>query len=262
MPGIEALDLGDPVSDLAPAHAEPAGQLVAQVGLEQVAGGLRVLVDRGVVEPGPAAIRPLGRVGDQDVGVELRIAGTGGAVLEGGGEEAVAADELGATVTAPRPARLPLHVVEGTGQRLALSFADLAGDLGAAERPKQRDGLRRREGEIEAGDRAATTDVTQAERRPGRGVVAGQHRRQLIGIDLALEAEFDGGVTEPVALGLALSGVVVLRAFGDLRRVVALLAGAELADRDHLLGLSSAGRDPSQLGFIPLLSNQSGVCTG
>lgn len=117
----------------------------------------------------------------------------------------------------------------------------MARDLGATERPQQRDRLRRREGEIEAGDRAAPADATQAERRPGRGVVPGQHRRQLIGIDLALETEIGSGVTEPVALGLTLPGVVVLRAFGDLGGVVALLAGAELADRQHLLRLSSAG---------------------
>jgi hypothetical protein len=38
----------------------------------------------------------IGRVGDEGVGVELRIAGSRGAVDLGGGEEAVAGDELGA----------------------------------------------------------------------------------------------------------------------------------------------------------------------
>ena len=70
----EALDLGDPLADLLPLDAEAAGQLVAKLGLVEVAGGLGVLVDRRVVEAGPAAVRTLGRVGDEDVRVELRIA--------------------------------------------------------------------------------------------------------------------------------------------------------------------------------------------
>ena len=73
---------------------EALGQLVAQLGLVEVAGGLRVAIDRRVVEAGPAAIRPLGRVGHQDVGVELGVPGARGAVAEGGGEEAVAVYEL------------------------------------------------------------------------------------------------------------------------------------------------------------------------
>ena len=75
-------------------HPEAAAQLVAQMGLVDVAGGLGVVIDRRVVEPGPAAVRPLGRVGDQDVGVELGIAVARGAVGVGGGEVAVAVDEL------------------------------------------------------------------------------------------------------------------------------------------------------------------------
>jgi hypothetical protein len=65
-----------------------------------------------VVEPGPAAVGSAGRVGDEDVGVELGIAGARGAVDVGGGEEAVALDEFMAAVAAPGPAGRPLHVVE------------------------------------------------------------------------------------------------------------------------------------------------------
>ena len=84
----EAGDLGDPLAGLLPLDAEAGAQLVAQVGLVDVAGGGRVLVDRRVVEAGPAAVRPLGRVGDQDVGVELGVAVSRGAVAVGGGEVA------------------------------------------------------------------------------------------------------------------------------------------------------------------------------
>jgi hypothetical protein len=84
----EALDLGDAVADLLPADPEAAGQLGAQVGLEDVAGGLGVVVDRRVVEAGPLAVRPLGRIGDQDVDVDLGASGAGGAMAETCGEEA------------------------------------------------------------------------------------------------------------------------------------------------------------------------------
>jgi hypothetical protein len=55
----------------------------------------------------------------------------------------------------------------------------------------------------------------------------------LLGLDLTVEAEALGGVADPFSGRLALAGVVVLGAFGDLVEVVALLSYAELADREH-----------------------------
>lgn len=90
---IEAGDIREPVARLGPIDAEATGQLVAQVRLVDVAGGFGVVVERRVVEPGPATVGSLGRVGDQDVGVELGIPGARGAVNVGGGEEAIAGDD-------------------------------------------------------------------------------------------------------------------------------------------------------------------------
>jgi hypothetical protein len=66
----------------------------------------------------------------------------------------------------------------------------------------------------------------------------GEHRRELPGLDLAVEAGLSGGVAGPLSGGLALAGVVVLSAFGHLVEVVALLAGAELSDGEHPRGTS------------------------
>lgn len=55
----EALDLGDALADLLPLDAEAAAQLVAKLGLVEVAGSLGMMVDRRVVEAGPAAVGPL-----------------------------------------------------------------------------------------------------------------------------------------------------------------------------------------------------------
>ena len=160
----EALDLGDAVADRLPLHAEPLAQLMAEVCLIDVAGGLGVVEDRRVVEAGPAPVRSLGRVGDQDVGVELGVAGPGGAVLEGGGEEARAVEEFMAAGAAARPAGLALHVGEGGCYGVAVGLVDLDRRLVAAERPEQRDGLRGGKGEVEAGDRSLAPDGTHPER--------------------------------------------------------------------------------------------------
>jgi hypothetical protein len=82
----EALDLGDAVADLLPADPEAPGQIGAKVSLKEVARRLGVVVDRRVVKAGPLAVRPLGRVGDQGVDVDLGIASAGGAVAEACGK--------------------------------------------------------------------------------------------------------------------------------------------------------------------------------
>lgn len=66
------------------------------------------------------------------------------------------------------------------------------------------------------GDRTPAANGAQAQRLARGRVVASAHPRELGGVDVALKAEEGGGVTGPLALGLALTGVVVLGAFGDL----------------------------------------------
>ena len=151
-----------------------------------------------------------------------------------------------AATAAPGPAGLALQISERLGDGGGVGFLDLAGDRMAAERPGQRDRLRGREGWVEAGDRLAAGSGLQSEQLAVDRIAAGQHRDELVGLDLAVEAEMLGGVAEPVALGLALAGVVVLSAFGDLVEVVTLLAGAELPDESisslNALGEGGSGR--------------------
>ena len=118
--------------------------------------------------------------------------------------------------------------------------ADRGRGLGVAEGPEQRDRLRCGEGEVEAGDGAlAPGDPAASDQRlVGGGVVAGEHRAQLIAHDVALESELGGSVAGPAPRRLALAGVVVLGAVGDLLQVVALLARSQLSDREHPPSLS------------------------
>src|SRR5665811_53364 len=238
---VKAADLGDAVADFPPARTDALSQLLAELGLEDVARRLGVFVDRRVVEAGPLAVRPLGGVGDEGVDVNLGIAIPRRAMAVASGEEAVAPDELGVG-PAPRPASLPLEVAEGSIEGSVECGGHGGAGLRVAQGPKQGGRLGDREGEIEAGNRAAPADGAQAQRLAGRRVAAGQHRRQLVGLDRAVEAQVFGRVAEPLTLGLALAGVVVLSAFGDLVEVVALLSYAELANREHPPRLSSGRR--------------------
>jgi hypothetical protein len=120
--------------------------------------------------------------------MQLRISVSRRAVQVAGGEEAVALEEdplARAVGPSPRPASLPLHVAERNFNRALVRGLDLVGSLRAAERPGQGDRLGSREGEIEAGDRAVTGDGPQPKRLARRGVHAGQHRHELVRLDLA-----------------------------------------------------------------------------
>ena len=69
----KALNLGDALARGLPLDSQAAAQLVAKVGLIDVGGGGRMVIDRGVIEARPATFGA-GRVGDEDVGVELGVA--------------------------------------------------------------------------------------------------------------------------------------------------------------------------------------------
>ena len=85
-------DLRGAPGHVVPAHPEPLGELPTQHGLVQVPGGLAVPVQRLGVQGRPPAVHPLDQVGQHHVGVQLRVPGPAGGVLERGPEEAVRLD--------------------------------------------------------------------------------------------------------------------------------------------------------------------------
>ena len=70
----DAGEVGDALGDGVPGDTEAAGQLVAELGLVEVAGGLGVPIQPGCVQRSPAAVVGLDGVGDQHVRVQQRIA--------------------------------------------------------------------------------------------------------------------------------------------------------------------------------------------
>ncbi len=106
-------ELTHPLDWLGPLDAEPAGELVAEVGFVQVPGGEPVgLQDRFPVERPPLALGGSRHVGDQDVHMEVRILRAARPVAERRGDEALAVLADVAGLAAADDARLPLEIAE------------------------------------------------------------------------------------------------------------------------------------------------------
>ena len=139
------------------------------MGLVEVAGREPVgLQDRLAVERAPLAVaRSLRHVGDDHVGVQVRILGSRCAVLVGGRDEprGVLADD--ASRAAPDDAGLVLEVRERRLPRRRMRLVDSPAGLLVAERVQEADALRDGEDEVEAGDRAELLLLESSGRRCG-----------------------------------------------------------------------------------------------
>jgi hypothetical protein len=78
------------------------------------------------------------------------------------------------------------------------------------------------------------SDLVAVRRQPARtGAETGEHGTKILGVDLALETESRCTAADPLAVGLAGAGVVVVERLGDTRQLVRLLPDAQLRDRQH-----------------------------
>src|SRR5207244_1463224 len=84
-----------------------------------------------------------------NVRVELRVAGAGRPMAEGRGDESVPADTLASTMSAAGEASVPLEVAERVSDRLVVGRADLARDLRVTDPEEDADALRRQERQVE-----------------------------------------------------------------------------------------------------------------
>src|SRR5262249_20387216 len=143
------------VAQWSPGKPQLAADLDPQLGLVEVAGALCLAVEMGRVQRRVAAVGTTGEVGGKQVGVQLRVADPRGAVLEGGGDQAVGVVDMLAAGAAADEGGLMLEVGERGGDGAAVGTADAGAGLGIAKRPEERDRLRGREGEVKAGNAAA-----------------------------------------------------------------------------------------------------------
>jgi len=187
-----------------------------------------VVVELPAVEGTPTAIGGAGHVGQQDVGVQRRVAGPRCLVPEPGRDETLAreAGDLAFHPTTGRT-RGPFEVADSRVDRRLMRFDDLTGHRPQLPQPiEQRYRLRGPEGHVEPRHPSPGQPIIRA-RRATR-----ENRHQVIGGDEAVEAEQLGAVSEPPARGFTVSGVVVLDACCE-RQVVVRLARCELPDVQH-----------------------------
>jgi hypothetical protein len=143
---LDPLDVGVAVAGRAPLDPQLAHELGPELGLEDVAGGLGVLIEGGAApgggerEPGAVA-RGFGQVGDEDVGVEGGVAGTAHAMAEGHGDEAGAGLDHLAAAAALHEAGLALEVADPGGDGAVVGGEDRLAGLRVAEGVDQRDRL-------------------------------------------------------------------------------------------------------------------------
>lgn len=163
------------------------------------------------------------------MGVQGRVAGPAGAVAEGGTDEAVGVVQLVAAVAAADPACVAFEVLDGLVEGSVVAGDDIGGRGLVAQAPDQRDRLGSRQGEVHP----RPAGVRRPQRLVGAGPPAGEDGAQVVGADLALEAEAVGAPAEPPARRLADVEVVVLGAGEDFFEVVGLLADAQAADAQH-----------------------------
>lgn len=213
--------------------------------LVQTAGGLGMRVDRPPVQRRPAAILALGHVRADDMRVQLGILGPRHPVPVGRRHEPagplrprllqpsrITCPTLPtrAVMSPAHPARLPLQIGQRHVDRLLVRGRERTRQVLIADGKQDTDALRRRKRQIERrrlGPRAPHREL----RRSGR-VLAVHHRLQLLGVELAREAEHVRPMTLPPTWRLTPACVVVLGAARDLLLVVELLVPGQpdLAD--------------------------------
>ena len=202
--------------DRLPAHAEGAGQLGPEGQLVDGAGRLQHLGaphELAAVEGPPLPVVTERPVGDQDVGVQLRIALAARAVEVGAGDEAAAVDLLDAVGSTAGVAGVALDVGQARLHGGGFGGLDLAGDLRRRQRPQETHRLGRREGHAEAGDPVLAHPL--AKRFTGDGVLAVEDDPvDVVHLDLGARTEADvlQAGAHPATRPLTLAAEVVLHA--------------------------------------------------
>ena len=157
-------------------------------------------------------------MGDQHVGVQVRVASPAAAVLEGGSDEAVRLYDRRSTMAAPDAAGEVLQGMEGSPDRFVVGGADLGGDLRRAEGIEQRHRLRGEEGGVVADDPRRLV----GQPCPRRRITAVEDGIERLGVQFTREAEQLGAPAHAPPRQLPDAGVVLVEASSDGVGVVRL----------------------------------------
>ena len=136
-------------------HVEPVDELGLEPGVVVLRGHHLGLEEHPPVEGQPAsplAGEGLDLVRDDEVGVQVGVAGAGVAVVERRGDQPGHRYLPYAARPDPGERDLALEQGDGAAHGRLVGGGDLPGDLGRGDRPQRRDGLHRGEGQVVAGD--------------------------------------------------------------------------------------------------------------
>jgi len=114
---------------------------------------------------------------------------------EPGGDEGMTVGGLGAGVPAPHLARMTFQVRDRGIDGALMAAHHRSGRHFVPEPPNEGHPLRRRQREVEAGERRGR----RAGRLPRRRIVASEDRAEIVGADLAVETDGGGARAEPSA---------------------------------------------------------------
>jgi hypothetical protein len=211
-----------------PLDPQPSRQLGPQLGVIQRRSRLQMRVERLAVQRGPAPVRA-GHIGDDYMGMQLRIPSTADPMHVLGADEPFPHQPRRATATATCPTRLGLQVAKRRSHRSAVGRQSLSSYPGITGRVQNRNRFGRAVGHIPTRD----TDHARPQHLAGRRVAPLEQRAQLTAAGRAVEAQRLGATAGPLPRRLAAHRVVVLGAARDLALVVILVSGRELAQAHH-----------------------------
>lgn len=242
-PWRNAVDVRDPLADRPPLDAELACELVPEDRFVDVAGGAGLGEERSPIQRPPLPVRSLRRVADEDVRMNLRVAGAACPVAEGRPNEASTVDDLGSALAKPRLAGVLLEVCQGSRHRPILRAQDRPLDRRVADPEQHRRTLGDREHEVVARNACSARRALQG--LAGSRVALGQDRPERRLVDAAVDAGNAGTRTDPFAGSFRPCEEVVLRAGRhaldaidprlSLFEVVTLIRAGELDEREHPL---------------------------
>ncbi|RKQ91920.1 hypothetical protein C8N24_1755 [Solirubrobacter pauli] len=243
----DAADVGDAVDRALPLRGKVPGECVAKRRLVDVARGLGVRVDQTTIERRPLSIRSLDRVCDQDMRVELWVSRARRPVFERGREEPRPANP---SPSPPLPVR-PRHATDSRYWRAWLTASSCTRRIvvrtsfsaipNSTEADSGTENIRSKPypgpGPAGSGRRAPRPLRGRTTTAPCAAFPPGPHGPR----DRAVRPQHPS----PVPRRLRRREVVVLDARGDalamvgaalrLVEVVALAAGSEFREREHLL---------------------------
>jgi hypothetical protein len=182
------------------------------------------------VQGGPAAVRPLDAVGDDQMGVQQRVALPGCPVVEADRQHSLSGHVLDTAVSAAGPEML-VQIGDRLGQPSMVGLEHRPAGGRIPEAVEDRDALGRPQDQVEGGHGVAA--MRAAQELAAVGMAAFEHLVEARRRCFALQAKGGGAGAVPPSWTLTVAGQVLFVVGGQLTGVVLLPPDSELGDVGH-----------------------------